>query len=74
MTFTHKMVVDIYIVYEKNLCPFNIGRNFELGNSLFRAFKLIKNADLYKYKYSGYGTGFDASFFCYQIVVCLVRT
>ena len=30
-----------------------------LGNSLFGAVKLMKNADIDKYKYSGYGTGFD---------------
>ena len=28
-------------------------------NSLFEAAKLTKNADLDKYQYSGYGTGFD---------------
>ena len=32
-----------------------------LGNSLFGAAKLLKNADIDKYKYSGYGIGFDAS-------------
>ena len=30
-----------------------------LGNSLFGAVKLIKNADINKYKYSGYGIRFD---------------
>ena len=30
-----------------------------LGNSLFGIVKLVKNADIYKYKYSGYGIGFD---------------
>ena len=29
------------------------------GNSLFGAVKLLKNADIDKYKYSGYGIGFD---------------
>ena len=32
-----------------------------LGNSLFGAAKLLKNADIDKYKYSGYGIEFDAS-------------
>ena len=30
-----------------------------LENSLFSAVKLAKNADIDKYKYSGYGIGFD---------------
>ena len=30
-----------------------------LGNSLFGAVKLVKNADIEKYKHSGYGIGFD---------------
>ena len=33
--------------------------NPTLGNSLFGAVELIKNADIDKYKYSGYGIGFD---------------
>ena len=30
-----------------------------LGNSLFRAVKLVKNADIDKYKHFGYGTELD---------------
>ena len=30
-----------------------------LGNSLFGVVKLVKDADIYQYKYSEYGTGFD---------------
>ena len=30
-----------------------------LENSLFSAVKLAKHADIDKYKYSGYGIGFD---------------
>ena len=33
--------------------------DFTLGNSLFGAAQLTKNADFDKYKYSPYGTGFD---------------
>ena len=33
---------------------------FYVGNSLFGAVKLSKNADPDKYSYSGYGIGFDA--------------
>ena len=49
VTFTHKQVVDIYIVYEINLWPFTVGQYFTLINSLFGAVKLIKNADPDKY-------------------------
>ena len=31
-----------------------------MTNALFGAVKLTKNADIDKYKYSGYGTGFDS--------------
>ena len=33
--------------------PFTVGQDFMLGNSLFGAGKLTKNADSDKYKYSG---------------------
>ena len=32
--FTNKQVVNIYILYEKNLWSFNVGKDFTLGNSL----------------------------------------
>ena len=60
VTFTHKQVVNIYIIYEIKLWQFNVGKDFELKDSLFGAVKLTKNADPDKYKDSGYGTGFDA--------------
>ena len=41
--------------------PFSVGKYSTLGNSLFVAVKLTKNADPDKYKYSGYGIGFDAN-------------
>ena len=43
ITCTHKQVVNIYIVYEINIWPFNIGKDFLLRNSLFGAVKLAKN-------------------------------
>ena len=61
VTFTYKQVVNLYTVYEINLWPFTFGQNFTLGNTLFRAAEFTKNADSDKYKYSGYGIGFDAS-------------
>ena len=70
VTFTHKQVVSIYIVYEINLWPFNVGKDFAVRNSLFGAVKL---ADPDKYKYSGYGTGFDPHWIYYQMVVGFVK-
>ena len=51
-------MVNICIVYEisKN---FNISSYQTLENCLFGAVSLTKNADFDKYKYSGYGIGFD---------------
>ena len=61
MTFTHNNAVNNQIASEINLCLFNIGKNFALGNCLFGAYKLIKSADPDKHEYSNYGTGFDAN-------------
>ena len=58
ISFAPGKIVNIYIVYE-------INRNFEidsyptLENCLFGAVKLTKPSDIDKYKYSGYGIGFD---------------
>ena len=60
VTFIHKKVDNIFLVYEINLLPFNVGKDFAFKGSLFWAVKLTKNADPDKYKYSGHGTGFDA--------------
>ena len=45
----------LYCLWD-NLWPFTVGQDFMLGNSLF--------AYLDKYKYSGYGNGFDGWKFC----------
>ena len=56
--YDHGKIVIIYIIYE-------IGKNYAvsayptLENCLFSAVSLAKNADIDKYKYSGYGIGFD---------------
>ena len=60
VTFTHGKIVNIYIVFEINFWAFAQGGDFALENSLFGAVKLTKNAGFDKYKYSGYGAGFDA--------------
>ena len=54
MIFTCKEAMNIYIVCEINLWTFNVGKDFVLGNSLFGAAKLIKDADPDKYEFSSY--------------------
>ena len=58
VTFNHRKVVNIYIVYEINKI-INISNYSALENCLFGAVSLTKNPDIDKYKYSGYGIGFD---------------
>ena len=58
ITFIHEKVVNIYIVYELGASTSNIG-DPTLKHCLFGAVTLTKNADIEKYKYSGYGIGFD---------------
>ena len=55
VTFSHGKVVNIYIVYEINLWPFKQSDDPLLEYSLLGAVKLVKNVDIDKYKYSGYG-------------------
>ena len=56
--FNHKKVVNISIVYEISK-SININDYPTLGNFLFEAVSLIKNADIDRYGYSGYRIGFD---------------
>ena len=59
VTYSHKKVVNLYVVYEMN--NFHGTDNFPtLANASFRAVKLTKNTDIDKYKYFGYGIGFDS--------------
>ena len=58
VTFNHRKVVNIYIVYELNGSSSN-NNNPTVRNSLFGAVSLTKNADIDKYGYSGYGIKFD---------------
>ena len=53
VTFKHGTIVNIYIVYDLS-SHFN-DFDFALEDCLFGAVKLTKNADIDKYKYSGYG-------------------
>ena len=52
-TYTHKTIVNIYIVYELGASTSN-DNDPTLTNCLFRAVTLMKNADIDKYGYSGY--------------------
>ena len=62
VTYSHIKVVNLYVVYE--ITNFHgIGSNPTLTNELFGAVKLTKNADIDKYRYFGYGIGFDGKGF-----------
>ena len=58
ITYTHKKVVNIYIVYESSASSSHFD-DPTLKNVSFGAVTLTKNADIDKYGYSGYGIGFD---------------
>ena len=57
VTFNHGKVVNIYTVYE--LGASSSGNSNPTINCLFGAVTLTKNANIDKYRYSGYGIGFD---------------
>ena len=59
VTYTHGKIVNIYIVHEINKKDNTVISDPTLGNCLFGAVTLTKNADIDKYGYSGYGIGFD---------------
>ena len=58
VSYTHGKPVNIYIVY-KLIGSSSHSDDPTLKNCLFGAITLTKNADIDKYGYSGYGTGFD---------------
>ena len=58
VTYNHGKIVNIYIVYEINK-NYSISSYPRLENCLLGTVSLTKNADIDKYKYSGYGVGFD---------------
>ena len=60
ITFPHKQVLNICIVCKINAWSYIFGTDFVLENSLFEAIRLTKNSALDKYKYFGYGIGFDS--------------
>ena len=58
ITYTHGKVVNIYIIYSLGSSGFNYS-NPTIKNCLFGRVTLTKNADIDKYRYSGYGIGFE---------------
>ena len=58
ITYNHKNVVNIYIVYELDASSSH-SDDPTLKNCFFGAVKLTKNADIDTYGYSGHGIGFD---------------
>ena len=55
-----KKVINLYISYTLGPQIINLNTDFTLGNCWFGFVKLTRNADLDKYKYSGYGIGFHS--------------
>ena len=58
VTFNHGKVVNINIVYELGASS-SSNSDPAMKNCLFNAVTLTKNADIDKYRYSGYRIGFD---------------
>ena len=58
ISFTHGKVVNIYIVYELAASSSH-DSDPTIKNCLFGTVTLTKKADIEKYRYSGYGIGFD---------------
>ena len=56
--YNHGAILNICIVY--GLSPRINNTLFTLGDCLFGAVKLTKSTHIDKYKYSGYGIGFDS--------------
>ena len=58
-TFTHQKVVNIYIVYELRASSSHINDSTLKKLFIWCSYFNKKNADIEKYRYSGYGIGFD---------------
>ena len=59
ITYNHGKIVNINIVCEINKNDSTTSSDLTLEKFLFGAVSLTKISDINKYKYSGYGTGFD---------------
>ena len=58
ISYTDGKVVNIYVVHELGASSTH-NNDPTLKKCLFSAVTLTKNADIYKFEYSGYGIGFD---------------
>ena len=58
LAYTHKTIVNIYIVYE-NGASSSFNNDPTIKNSLLGEVRLTKNADIDMYQHSSYGTGFE---------------
>ena len=69
-----KKVINLYISYTITPWLRNLNTDFTLNNCLCRSVMPTKNADVDKYKYSGYGRGFESrsEFLCAD--GCIGRT
>ena len=52
--------VNLCICYTLDPWSRDLNTDFTLGNCLFGSVKVTKNADLDKYKFTGYSIGFDS--------------
>ena len=48
-------IVSVNIVYDLDAWPRDLTKNFKFKNCLFGATSLVKNSDIEKYVYGGYG-------------------
>ena len=55
-----KKLINLYISYTLGPQLRILNTDLTLGDCLFRSVKLTNNTDLDKYKYTGYGIGFDS--------------
>ena len=58
--FILKKVINLYISYTLGPQLRHFNTDFTKSNCLFGSVKPNKNTDLHKYKYTGYGIGFDS--------------
>ena len=61
-----RKVINLYISYTLAPQLGNLNTDFTLANCFFGSVKLIKNADLDKYKYTRYSIGFASRIFIYR--------
>ena len=62
VTYTHGKVVNIYIVNELNKNDKTSSNDPILENCFFGGVSMAKHGNIDRYKYSGYGIGFDRSY------------